>query len=195
ECVLAVFAHPDDESLLAGGTLAACAAAGREVVLVCATRGEQGPIASRKTATRATLGDVRQAELHAAAAVLGVRAVEWLGYPDGELAVADPAAVVADLVGLLRRWRPRAVITFGPEGLYWHPDHVAVHGLTLAALEALTREGFAPWVYFATWPAGLAEGLAAALAARGLSTGPWGLDPRAFDPPPASATAGVGSGR
>src|SRR6058998_3196349 len=85
ERVLAVFAHPDDESIVAGGTLAACAAAGAEVLVLCATRGEQGPIADTEIASRATLGAVRERELYAACYALGARGVECLKFSDGEL--------------------------------------------------------------------------------------------------------------
>jgi LmbE family N-acetylglucosaminyl deacetylase len=191
ERVLAVFAHPDDESLVAGGTLAACAAAGRDVVLVCATRGEQGPIAEAGLATRDTLAAVREAELREAARALGAGAVECLGYPDSGLRWCDRKAIVGDLVDALRRWRPGAVLTFGPEGLYWHRDHVAVHAFTLAALEAVAGEGLAPAVYYATWPEGWAGQLVAALAARGLAVDLWGLHPSDFGAPPASITTAV----
>ncbi len=188
QSVLGIFAHPDDESLVAGGTLAACANAGLDVVLVCATRGEEGPIASASLGSRATLGAVREAELEAAARALGARAVECLGYPDGGVEWADPPGLVADLQRLVRRWRPAAVITFGPEGLYWHPDHVAVHGCTVAALDGLAAEGIAPWVYYATWPQGWMMELVAALADRGLKADLWGLHPEDFGAPPASIT-------
>jgi LmbE family N-acetylglucosaminyl deacetylase len=187
--VLAVFAHPDDESLLAGGTLAACAAAGWEVALVCASRGEQGPIASPALATRPTLGAVREAELRAAAHVLGLAAVECLGYPDGGLAWADRAGLRADLTRALRYWRPAAVITFGPEGWYWHPDHVAVHELMQEALATVEAEDLVPWVYQATWPAGRAEELVAAATARGHPASLWGLSPGAFGVAAADVTA------
>src|SRR5438093_12942707 len=95
--IVAIFAHPDDESIVAGGTLAACAAAGVEIVIACMTRGEQGPIAHPEFATAETLGAVRETELRAAASVLGAGTVECLGYPDGELDWADAAEIEPDL--------------------------------------------------------------------------------------------------
>ena len=74
----------------------------------------------------------------------------------------------------------RVVACFGPEGLYWHPDHITVHRLTTAAVEALAAEGIAPWLYYATWPEGWAENLVAAMAARQLAQDLWGLHPKAF---------------
>jgi LmbE family N-acetylglucosaminyl deacetylase len=191
ERLLGVFAHPDDESLVAGGALAACAAAGIDVALLCVTRGELGPIAEAGLATRETLAAVREAELRAAGRALGVSAVECLGYPDGGLQWCDGNALVADLGGALRRWRPSAVITFGPEGLYWHRDHLAVHAVTLAAVDAAAGEGFAPGVYYATWPRGWAGELVAAVAARGGAADLWGLHPDDFGAPAASITTAL----
>ncbi len=191
ERLLAVFAHPDDESLVAGGAIAACAAAGVAVALVCATRGELGPIAEAGLATRQTLGAVREAELRAAAGALGVSAVECLGHPDGGLKWCDTGALAADVGGALRRWRPGAVITFGPEGLYWHRDHLAVHAATVAAVDAAAGEGTTPALYYATWPRGWAGEMLAALAARGVAADLWGLHPDDFGAPAASITTAL----
>jgi N-acetyl-1-D-myo-inositol-2-amino-2-deoxy-alpha-D-glucopyranoside deacetylase len=170
--VLAVFAHPDDESLLAGGTLAACAAAGRSVAIVSMTRGERGPGGMSR------LGEVREAELQAAARALGVATAECLDYPDGELGDVDDDEASQTLARLLERERPEAVISFSDEGLYWHPDHLAVSRLLGAALELITP---APeWVYGATWPEGHAAHLVALMSARGLDADLWGLEPDAF---------------
>jgi LmbE family N-acetylglucosaminyl deacetylase len=186
--LLAVFAHPDDESLVAGGTLAACSAAGVEVRVVSVTHGEEGPIADLSLATRETLGAVRASELRAAADALGVRAVECLAYPDGALRWSDAGRLRDDLAGRIRDWRPDAVVTFGPEGLYWHFDHVAVHRAATAALDAVTGEGYAPYVYYATWPDGLAESLVSAAAGRGRPADLWGLSPACFGAPAATIT-------
>src|SRR5262249_1712800 len=160
--LLAIFAHPDDESLVAGGTLAACAAAGVAVQIVCGTHRGQGPIAPPPLATPGSLGAGRAAELRTAADALGVGGVECLDYPDGALRWSDPDRLRDDLAGRVRAGRPDAVITFGPEGLYWHRDHIAVHRATTAALDTLAGNGYAPWLYLATWPHGLAESLASA---------------------------------
>jgi LmbE family N-acetylglucosaminyl deacetylase len=180
ESVVAVFAHPDDESLVAGGTLAACAAAGVDVVVVCATRGEQGPTAASGVAAGEALGRVRVAELRAASRELGASAVECLGYPDGELAGCDGAEVEADVLRIVRGRRAKAVVTFGPEGLYWHPDHVAVHSATTAAVEALRDEGVAPSLYYATWPKGHMTSLLASMDGRAPAVDAWGVPAEAF---------------
>ena len=178
--VLAVFAHPDDESLLAGGTLAACAAAGRRVAIVSMTRGERGP------GGLSGLGEVREAELQAAARALGGAAAECLDYPDGELGGVDEDETAQTLARLLERNRPEAVISFSEEGLYWHPDHLAVSRLLAAALELVSP---APeWAYGATWPEGHAARLVALMRASGLETDLWGLEPEAFGAPEDSIT-------
>jgi LmbE family N-acetylglucosaminyl deacetylase len=137
--LLGVFAHPDDEVFCAGGTMARAAEAGAEVMIVSATRGERGQIRDPGAATRHTLGAVREGELRAAAAELGVRRVQVLGYPDGTLPHhrSSLGAAIADIT---RQFDPDTVITFGPDGGYGHPDHVAVSGLTTAAFRALVRD-------------------------------------------------------
>jgi N-acetyl-1-D-myo-inositol-2-amino-2-deoxy-alpha-D-glucopyranoside deacetylase len=146
--LLAIFAHPDDETFGTGGTLARCAANGTHVALVCATRGEVGEIADPDLATPETLGQVREAELDCAARTMGVEKVILLGYRDSGMAGTpenkDPRAfvqapgeeVVARLVGVIRRLRPQVVVTFEPHGVYGHPDHLAIHRHTLAAFHA-----------------------------------------------------------
>jgi LmbE family N-acetylglucosaminyl deacetylase len=90
--VLAVFAHPDDEILCGAGTLALCAAAGAHVTLVCATRGELGPIASPELATHETLAQVRERELRASCKQLGIEDVRFLGLPDAGVSWAAEEA-------------------------------------------------------------------------------------------------------
>jgi LmbE family N-acetylglucosaminyl deacetylase len=133
--LMAILAHPDDESLGVGGTLAGYAAEGIETYLVTATRGERGWLGQPDANPGPTaLGEIRERELRAAAAVLGIRHLDLLDYLDGDLDQADPAGAVAKLVGILRRARPNVVITFGPDGAYGHPDHIAISQLTTAAL-------------------------------------------------------------
>ena len=150
--LMAIFAHPDDESFGAGGTLAKYASEGAFVALVCATNGEIGEISDPSLASTDSLGQVRIAELRCAAEALGVAELVLLGYRDSGMAgTADndrPGAfakvpedeVVARLVGLIRRLRPDVVVTFDPSGGYGHPDHVAVHNHTLKAFHA-ARDG------------------------------------------------------
>jgi LmbE family N-acetylglucosaminyl deacetylase len=184
--LLAVFAHPDDESLLAGGVLAACAAAGRRVAIVSMTRGERGPAELSELDGR-PLGEIREAELLAASRVLGVSSAECLDYPDGELADADETQAARALVLLLERERPEAVISFSDEGLYWHPDHLAVSRFVNVALDLLDGSAAAA-LYGATWPEGHAGRLVSLMHARGLTGDLWGLEPDAFGAPSDSIT-------
>jgi len=129
--LLAVFAHPDDESNAAGGTLARYAREGANVVLVSATRGELGiPGLATDVA-----GAVRERELRAASAALGACEVRFLGYRDGELASADEREAVAHIIPLLREIKPQVVVTFGPDGISGHADHVAVSRWVTAAFD------------------------------------------------------------
>ena len=150
--ILAVFAHPDDESFCAGGTLAKYAAEGAEIMVVSATRGEAGQIRDMRAATRQTLGKVREHELRLACRQLGIRHAVCLDYGDGTLQDVDPEALTAGIVRTVREFRPNAVITFGPDGAYGHPDHVAIGGATTTAC---TLAGDA-----AAFPEQIAAGLA-----------------------------------
>jgi len=133
--LMAVLAHPDDESLGVGGILAKYAAEGIETSLVTATRGERGWFGDEhEYPGLEALGQIREAELRAAAVVLGIRSVDFLEYIDGELDQAHPAEVVAKIVGHLRLVKPDVVVTFGPDGSYGHPDHIAISQFTTAAI-------------------------------------------------------------
>lgn len=137
--LLGVFAHPDDEVFCAGGTIAQAAEAGAEVMIVSATRGEQGQIRDATVATRRTLGAVRQDELCAAAAELGARHVQVLTYPDGTLQ-QHRSSLGAAIAGIMRQFDPDTVITFGADGGYGHPDHIAISELTTEAFGAHVRD-------------------------------------------------------
>ena len=135
--LMGVVAHPDDESLGMGGTLAKYAAEGVETFVVSATRGERGRIgAEDRRPGPEVAGPIREAELRSAAAELGVREVAFLDYLDQELDEADPGEAVARIVRVLRIVRPHVVITFAPDGAYGHPDHIAISQLTTAATVA-----------------------------------------------------------
>lgn len=147
--LMAVLAHPDDESLGVGGTLAKYAAEGVEVFLLTATRGDSGRYRGYRPGDErhpgpSALASVRETELRAAASVLGVREVTLLDYRDQHLDRADPGEAVAGIVGHLRRVRPDVVVTFGPDGAYGHPDHVAISQFTTAAIVAAADAAFLP---------------------------------------------------
>jgi LmbE family N-acetylglucosaminyl deacetylase len=133
--ILGVFAHPDDEAFAAGGTLAKYAAQGAETMVYSATRGQAGQIRDASTATRHTLGAARERELRDACAILGVQHVACGDYLDGGLRDADFDGVVRSVTEVIRDFRPDAVITFGEDGAYGHPDHVTI---SAAATRACT---------------------------------------------------------
>src|SRR5258706_13057154 len=133
--LMCVLAHPDDESLGTGGTLAKYASEGVETYLVTATRGERGRFFDNtESPGLAVVGRTRETELRAAAKELGLREVVFLDYEDGTLDAANPLEASARIAGHLRRIRPHVVITFGADGAYGHPDHVAISQLTASAI-------------------------------------------------------------
>jgi N-acetyl-1-D-myo-inositol-2-amino-2-deoxy-alpha-D-glucopyranoside deacetylase len=145
--LLAVFAHPDDESLACGGLLALCAERGVRVSLVCLTHGEHGPGSGD-----GDLGETRARELEDAARILGIRDVVLLDHEDGMLPWIDSARLEADILDAVSRFRPDVVVTFDEDGLYWHPDHVAVHVRTTAVLARLGAS--APALRYVSIPIG-----------------------------------------
>ncbi len=124
--MLGIFAHPDDETLCAGGTFAKYASAGAEVRVISLTKGDAGQIRDAGAATRATLGAVREKELDAAGKELGLAETRCLDHPDGGLSDIDGGTLVALASELLSEIDPDVVITFGPDGFSGHPDHIAV---------------------------------------------------------------------
>ena len=146
--LMAVLAHPDDESLGMGGTLAKYARDGVEVFLLTATRGDGGrfrghPRGDPQHPGKSALATIREAELRAAAAVLGIYEVTLLDYEDQHLDAANPSQAIAHIARELRRVRPDVVVTFGPDGAYGHPDHIAICQFTTAAVVAAADCAFA----------------------------------------------------
>lgn len=177
--VLVVLAHPDDESLACGGTIARLSDAGARLVLLCATRGERGG-ASGPVRDDA-LGRQRVGELSDAASVLGIDDVILMDHPDGELRWEDVPLFHAEIVAAVRRYRPACVITFGADGLYWHADHIGVHERTTTALRSLGDT--APPLYYVTMPRGIMRPIWDAATTRGWTApqkGFWSLVPDAF---------------
>jgi len=177
--VVAVLAHPDDEVLACGGTLARVADAGARVVLVCASRGELGWNRDPTLLPNGDLGRTRGLELLDSARILDLDEVILLEHPDGCLRWAEGLA--RDVAGVLRRHRPGIVITFDSDGLYWHEDHVGVHEWTTLAVASLGPG--APPLYYVTLPGGAMRALAEAAHARGgpePASSLWGISPDAF---------------
>ena len=146
--LLAVLAHPDDETFGVGGTLALYSRRGVQVHLVCATRGEVGTVSAEFMQGFNSVAELREAELRCAGAQLGLSGLHFLGYrdsgmagsPDNQhpdaLASADLHLVTGGVTGQIRRLKPQVVITFDPAGGYAHPDHIATHRATVAAFHA-----------------------------------------------------------
>jgi LmbE family N-acetylglucosaminyl deacetylase len=147
--LMAVLAHPDDESLGVGGALARYAAEGVAVHLVTATRGQRGRYFTNEDRPEdADVGRVREAELRAAAAVLGVRSVTLLDCMDGELDTADAPRVIERIADCIRIVEPHVVVTFDPFGAYGHPDHIAISQLATAAVVAASPHRVSKLYYF-----------------------------------------------
>ena len=166
--LMAILAHPDDESLGFGGTLATYAAQGVRVTLVTATRGDRGRYQGRRPGEdghpgQAALADMRESELRAAADALGVSQVSLLDYGDQQLATTQTETIVDDIAGRIRTEQPDVVVTFGMDGAYGHPDHIAISQFTSAAIVAAARsagsagQAHRPHVvsklYHLAWPA------------------------------------------
>src|SRR5262245_27101261 len=154
--LMAVLAHPDDECLGIGGTLARYASEGVETFLLTATRGDSGryrgfPPGDARHPGRSALARIRETELQAAARVLGVHEVSLLDYRDQELDRADPREIVPAIAGHLRRVRPDVVVTFAPDGAYGHPDHIAISQFTADAVVTAADPGIRK-LYFIAWP-------------------------------------------
>jgi mycothiol S-conjugate amidase len=189
--LLFTFAHPDDECFGTGGTIAHYARQGVYVALVCATRGEAGEISDTGLATPETLPQVREAELRCASDVLGIDEIIFLDYRDSGMAgtpenensaafINIPAEeAVARLVGIIRRLRPQALVTFDPYGVYGHPDHIAIHTHTVAAFHAAGDpdrypEQGTPWqpprLFYSVIPRFVFLGMHDQMVAHGLDT-------------------------
>lgn len=163
---MAVLAHPDDESLGMGGTLAKYSAEGVGTSLVVATRGQRGRFRGHREPPehpgQEALGRIRETELRRAAVVLGIADVTILDYVDQDLDRADPIEAIGRIAREFRRVRPHVVITFPPDGAYGHPDHIAISQLTSAAVVAAADATFETGaesrphaiskLYYVAWP-------------------------------------------
>ncbi len=144
--LLVVMAHPDDESMGCGGLVLRHTRAGIPVSLICATRGEAGwtgkPIGSKKE----DLAQIRTGELEAAAAALAIGGIEVWDYPDGSVTKCDQQEITQRIWEQISKLRPKAVVGWGPDGAYGHPDHIALGACTDLAVNSMT-EGDRPALY------------------------------------------------
>ncbi len=190
--VLAVFAHPDDESLACGGTLARLADLGARVILLCASRGERGSTSDDALLLGSDLPTVRTREVREAARVLGLAEVIVLNHPDGDLRWNHVPELFADIVGAIERYAPDLVITFDADGLYWHLDHIGVHERTSDAVQSLGAA--APPLYYVTIPHGMMRDVVQTAVASGripAGSRVWGIVPEAFGLAAQPATVSV----
>lgn len=153
--LLAVLAHPDDESFGMGGTLALYASRGVDVHLVCATRGEVGEVTPEVLKGFSSIAELRETELRCAAGFLGLKGLHFLDYRDSgmpgsadnshpqALAAASLDEVAAKVIDFIRELKPQVVLTFDPIGGYHHPDHIAIHNATVRAFEQTANPDFA----------------------------------------------------
>jgi len=132
--ILSIWAHPDDESYCCAGLMAAAVRAGRRVVCVTATRGELGTTDPDRWPPGVQLADVRTKELAACLGEIGVTEHIWLDYPDGGCDQISDETAVARLRSIVDAVRPDTVLTFGPDGGTYHPDHMAVSRWASAAV-------------------------------------------------------------
>jgi LmbE family N-acetylglucosaminyl deacetylase len=155
--LLLVHAHPDDECVATGGVMIRAHDHGHRVVLVTATRGEEGEIHNMDEASvRPRLGEVRTEELRRSGEILGVDRQVFLEYRDSGMAGTpsndDPRSfhsaplgeAAGRLAAIMREERPDVVVTYTPDGTYGHPDHMKAHHTTIAALDLLDEEGWRP---------------------------------------------------
>lgn len=138
--LLAVFAHPDDESFGPGGTIAKYASEGVEVHLLVATKGEEGQQGDRWLGEISDLGDWRAHELRGAARVLGIKKVEFMGYHDGSLSEGILPELSNKIAKKILEFLPDVILTFDQGGVSWHLDHIAIHKATSRAVK-MVQEG------------------------------------------------------
>jgi len=156
-----VHAHPDDEAIGTGGIMARSFEAGHRVVLITATRGEEGEISNMDVEeSRPRLGEIRTEELRRALEIIGTSRQEFLGYRDsgmvGTPSNAHPQSfhqapleeAAEKLAAIMRVERPDVVVTYDPMGTYGHPDHIKAHRTTVAALDILKGEGWEPAKFY-----------------------------------------------
>lgn len=188
--LMAIYAHPDDESFGTGGTLALYAERGYRVVLVAATKGEAGEIQDPAMQTDEPIAEIRQRELKCACEILGIEGPHYLGYRDSGMAgapdnerpdsflQADLDEATGRVVEAIRTYRPEVILTFEPEGGYGHPDHIKACEVATRAFHLAgdpTRypdQGLPPWqpkkLYYTALPRRLFRAMAQHMREAGI---------------------------
>lgn len=188
--LMAVHAHPDDESITTGGILAKYSAEGVHTIVVTCTGGEVGEISDPALATPEDLAEVRARELEEACRILGVRHRESLGYRDsGMMGTADNEhpdsfwqadfdTAAGKVVALVRRFKPDVIMAYNENGDYGHPDHINAHRVAVAAFNragdptCYPEQGLEPWtpkkLYYSAWPRSQAKRMQEIMEAAGV---------------------------
>ncbi len=150
---LFIFAHPDDETFTSGGTIAKWVKEGREVKLVCATRGEAGQRGDPPVCTQQELPKVREQELRVAAKILGISQIYFLDFIDGTLHEASTNLLENKILEVLKKENPDIVVTFDPGGITNHPDHIAISHASTNAFNAYAKKaGKSVKLYYTVLP-------------------------------------------
>jgi LmbE family N-acetylglucosaminyl deacetylase len=158
--LVCLVAHPDDETMLAGGTLALLGLRGVAVHVACLTRGEGGELGEPPRCARAELGDVREQEMVCAVGKLGGKSLTFLGYVDPEIGPDDalsapehdPVMLSGQIVSCIKQFKPDVVLTHGSDGEYGHPAHKLLHLMTRVAVESLGADAPRMYSFAATYP-------------------------------------------
>ncbi|HEX6293233.1 MAG TPA: PIG-L family deacetylase [Herpetosiphonaceae bacterium] len=138
--LLAVWAHPDDEAFGPVGTMRLAHDRGWRTAVITATRGDAGNDDAADLAPGQTLGDLREHELRCSAEVLGIERIDVWRHPDGGLQNLPPGLLAEQVLEVMRDWQPTIVLTFGPDGITGHPDHLAIHDATEQAFARYRAE-------------------------------------------------------
>jgi LmbE family N-acetylglucosaminyl deacetylase len=154
--LLAIFAHPDDESYRMGGLLTLLAQRGVRVHVVTATRGESGSTGQPGICTPEQLPHIREKELCCACQVLQLQPPHILGYPDGHLAESDPEQIIQQILLIMEEIQPHVVFSFGPDGLSGHSDHIAIGNFSSEAFQRYHKAGV---LYHLAIPISVAQAL------------------------------------
>jgi N-acetylglucosamine malate deacetylase 2 len=153
QSILLIFAHPDDESFGLAGTIHKYTRQGIPVNLICATKGERGK--RLDVPAEVSTDEAREAELRRAAAILGIQDIYFLGYIDADLDKAPLEEVTDKVLDIMQRLQPAVVITFGPDGVSRHPDHIAMGKAATAAYNKYATKEKQAKLYYVTVPASL----------------------------------------
>lgn len=145
-----IYAHPDDESIITGGTIRMMVEKGYEVDLVCATRGEASTAYDREYVKKEHLAEVREKELIDSCQILGVSKLYFMDYLDGTLDTIPENEGVEKLLRYMNEEKPNIVITFEPEGISHHKDHKTIHKWTMKALSSDKLCNMPEKIYWAT---------------------------------------------